>query len=264
MTITSLQNNRIKNILKLYRQRGRSQQRKTVIEGYRAVLRAVENEYPLDELYICPALFLGENEGALIERAAKAGTEIIEVAETPFHKITTQARPEGLLAVAPQIHHSVDDHVPDEKGFYLIVEAIERPGNLGAMMRSADAAGVSAMIVCESQTDVYHPEVIRASVGMIFAVPVLEATSSEAIQWCKGHDIVPIAATPHTDALYTEVDMCRPLALVVGSEKHGLSDMWLEQVDEQVRIPMLGQADSLNVATATTLLLYEVVRQRRL
>jgi TrmH family RNA methyltransferase len=263
MTIESAQNKRIKKVLKLRRQRTRNQQRETIVEGFRAVRRAVENGYPLAELYVCPALFLGENEAELIQQVEDTGTRVIDVAEIPFRKMAYVERPDGLLAVAPQVRAQLRDHDAFGKGFYIIAESIERPGNLGAIMRSADAAGVDGMIVCEAHTDIFNPEVIRASVGTIFTVPILEAATDEAIFWCRENGIRILATTPQAKGLYTDVDMHSPLAIVVGTEKYGLSKIWLDSADLQVKIPMFGQADSLNVATATTLLLYEIVRQRR-
>ena len=258
MTIESAQN----KVLKLRRQRTRNQQQETIVEGFRAVRRAVENDYPLAELYICPALFLGENEAELIQQVNDTGTPVFEVAELPFKKMAYVERPDGLLAIAPQIRARLRDHDAFGKGFYVIAESIERPGNLGAIMRSADAAGVDGMIVCEAHTDIYNPEVVRASVGTIFTVPILEAATDEAISWCRENGIGILATSPQAKILYTDVNMQNPLAMVVGTEKYGLSKIWLDHADLQVQIPMFGQADSLNVATATTLLLYEVVRQR--
>lgn len=263
MTIESTQNKRVKKVLKLRRQRTRNQQQETIIEGFRAVRRAVENDYPLAELHICPSLFLGENEVELIALVEQTGATVLEVAELPFKKMTYVERPDGLLAVAPQVRKRLRDHDAFGKGFFIIAESIERPGNLGAIMRSADAAGVDGMIVCEAHTDTFNPDVIRASVGTIFSVPILEAATDEAIAWCREYGIRILATSPQANAVYTDVNMLNPVAIVVGAEKYGLSRIWLDHADIQVQIPMFGQADSLNVATATTLLLYEVVRQRR-
>lgn len=156
MIIESLQNAHIKNVVKLRDRRHRDRQGKMIVEGYRAIYRAVENDYPLKELYICPALFLGENEGALIRRVANAGTQVIETTEGPFLKMAYRDRPEGLLAVAPQVRRSLLDHTPGENGFHLIVESVERPGNLGSILRSADAAGVNGVIVCDACTDLFE------------------------------------------------------------------------------------------------------------
>ncbi len=260
--IESLQNLRVKNAVRLNEARERSAQQRTLVEGYRPLLRAVENGYPLEEVYFCPSLFLGENETALLERAERAGAVLIELTEEPLRKMTTRNRPEGLLALAPIIRHPLESHCPEECGFYLIVERIERPGNLGTIFRSADAAGVTGVIICDPQTDAFNPEVIRASIGTVFTTPMFAARSVEALTWCRRHGLQTVAATPHTSFLYTDANLTPPLVIVVGAEKVGLSEVWLEQADVRVRIPMLGQADSLNVATATTILLYEVVRQR--
>jgi TrmH family RNA methyltransferase len=261
--ITSMQNSRVKNAVKLRSARHRAQQQKTLLEGYRVILAAVENGYPIDAIFFCPALFLGENEHALIQRAAAAGAHAVEVAEPPFRKMAYRERPEGLLAVAPIVRTALRDHAFKPAGFYIIVESIQRPGNLGSILRSADAAGVHGVIMCEAYTDLFNPDAIRASVGALFTVPTLEASTQEALAWRRKHRISTLAATPHTDRLYTDVDMTQPLALVVGAEQYGLSDTWMAQADLQVKIPMFGKVDSLNVATAATLLLYEVVRQRR-
>lgn len=262
MKIESLQNSRVKSAVRLNNARERAAQQKTLVEGYRPLLRAVENGYPLEEIYFCPALFLGKNEPALLERAAQTGAQLIEVTEDPLRKMTYRNRPEGLLALAPIVRRPLEAHRPGPRGFYLIVEHIERPGNLGTIFRSADAAGVEGVIICDPQTDAFNPEVIRASIGTVFTVPMVEARSDSALAWCQRHGLRVVAATPHTQCNYTQADFTAPLAIVVGAEKVGLSAVWLAHADVQVRIPMLGQADSLNVATATTLLLYEVVRQR--
>ncbi|RIK39372.1 MAG: RNA methyltransferase [Chloroflexi bacterium] len=264
MRITSLQNSQIKNVVKLHKRRERDRQHKMVIEGYRAISAALDNSYPLYELFICPSLFFGPNEDPLIERVAQVGVPIIEVAEGPFVKMALRDRPEGLLAVAPQIRHALCDHRPPARPLYLIAEAIEKPANLGSLLRAADGAGADAVILCDRGTDLFNPDVVRASVGTFFCRPVLEATSTETLAWCRRHGICTLAATPNTDRLYTEVDMRHPVAVVVGSEQYGLSSLWMEGADAQVALPMFGQVNSLNVAIAAAILLYEGVRQRQL
>jgi TrmH family RNA methyltransferase len=145
------------------------------------------------------------------------------------------------------------------------VENVEKPGNLGAILRTADAAGVDGVIVCSdgtASTDLHNPNVIRASLGTLFSVPVAAATTCETIAWLQEHEIQIVVATPETESVYTAVDLQTSVALITGSEAFGLSQQWLAAADKQVRIPMHGTADSLNLATATALLLYEVVRQR--
>jgi TrmH family RNA methyltransferase len=145
----------------------------------------------------------------------------------------------------------------------VIAEAIEKPGNLGTILRSADAAGADGVIVCDRCTDIYNPNVVRASVGTLFTLPVVEASSAETLDWLKKRNIKIVAATPSAEKEFTDADLVGGIAMAVGAEQLGLTELWMQASDIQVRIPMHGIADSLNVATATTLLLYEVVRQRR-
>ena len=168
------------------------------------------------------------------------------------------------LALAPQIRKSLADLALKDNPLLIVAEAIEKPGNLGSILRSADAAGVDAVIVCDRCTDINNPNVVRASVGTLFSLPVVEATTDDAVAWLRERHIRILAATPHAEKDYTDVDLKQGIAIVVGTEQHGLSNRWMDGADLRVRIPMLGQADSLNVANATTILLYEAVRQRRL
>jgi TrmH family RNA methyltransferase len=263
MRITSFQNSLIKQVVKLHTRKGRDQQGRLLIEGYRAIRYALENAHPLEQLYVCPELFFGANEPGLIEWAARSGAQIIEVAPGPFEKMAYRERPEGLLAIAPQSRQVLMEHTVQPAGFYLIAESIEKPANLGSILRAADGAGAAAVVLCDPRTDLFNPDVVRASVGAFFSLPTLEATSVEALAWCRRHHLRTLAATPQADRLYTDVDLRGPLAVVVGSEQYGLSPFWLEQADLQVRLPMYGQINSLNVAVAAALLLYEVVRQRQ-
>jgi TrmH family RNA methyltransferase len=172
-------------------------------------------------------------------------------------------RPQGLLAVAPQIRRSLLDHPADAQGLYVIAESIAKPGNLGAIVRSADGVGASAVIMCDPRTDIFDPKAVQASMGTLFSVPVLESSTPQALAWCRENGIRILAASPHASALYTDVNMREAVAIAVGTEQAGLSAAWLERACIQVQLPMFGQADSLNVAVAATVLLYEAVRQRR-
>lgn len=264
LQISSLQNQRIKDVVKLRNRHHRDKQGQMIIEGYRPIRRALDSGYPLSELYICREFFLGSNEDALIADAAAAGTDLVETTGPVFEKIAYRDRPEGLLALGPCFDRDLSELEVDPRGLYLIAEAIEKPGNLGTILRSADAAGATGLILCDGCTDLSNPNVVRASIGTLFTVPVVEATSEATIAWCREHGIKILAATPHTDHCYTDVDMQQGIAIVVGTEQYGLSDAWMKRCDLQVVIPMYGEADSLNVASSTTLLLYEAVRQRRL
>jgi TrmH family RNA methyltransferase len=263
MHLTSLQNPRVKQVVKLRDRRERDQSGLFIIEGFRELLRAIDAERSIETLFICPELFLGTNENSLINRILKSGAAVFTCSEGVFRKLSYRDRPDGLLAIAPQMHLALDAIKPKSPAFYVVAEAIEKPGNLGTILRSSDASGIDALIVCDRCTDIHNPNVVRASVGTLFTVPVVEAEGKETLQWLKNNEISILAATPSASHLYTEVDMTVPIAIVVGTEQLGLSKLWMDHADIQVRIPMLGVADSLNVATATTLLLYEALRQRQ-
>ncbi len=264
MLISSLANPRIKQVVRLRQRSHRDELGLMIVEGYREIRRSVENGHPPLTLFVCPESFQGGNEDALIAHCRSVGAEILQCSPVVFEKIAYRDRPEGLLAVAPQIRRTLSDLVVPECPLLIVAEAIEKPGNLGTILRSADATGTNGVIVCDRCTDLNNPNVVRASIGAIFSVPVVESTTDEAIPWLRTRGIQILAATPHTDRLYTDADMKGPTAIVLGTEQYGLSDRWMSEADSLVRIPMLGQSDSLNVAAATTILLYEAIRQRSL
>jgi len=263
LKITSGQNQTVKHVIALRDRRDREREQLTVLEGYRELTRAREYGMEIVECFFAPAHFLGENEFPLLETLAQNGVKVMEVTAQLLEKMAYRDRPEGLIAIARMKRHTLENIpiVPD--GLYLIAEAVEKPGNLGSILRSADAAGVDGLIICDKCTDIYNPNVIRASTGALFSVPLAEADSKSALAWLRKHNIKTLAATPHTDQIYTDVDMTQSVAIVVGTEQCGLSEIWMQNADLQVRIPMLGKIDSLNVATATTILLYEAARQRK-
>ena len=263
LKLTSTQNPKIKLLAKLINRRIRDKTGKTLLEGYRLISRALEAGYPMEECYFSPSLFLGENENGLLNKLKENGTEIIEITESLFKKIAYRDRPEGLIALSPIKEHSLSEMPIIENGLYLVVEAIEKPGNLGSILRSADAAGADGLIICNKCTDIYNPNVLRSSTGAIFYVPVAECSSEDALEWLKKNNIKTLAATPHTDISYDEIDMTQGIAIVTGTEQYGLSDFWLRNADTDVLIPMCGKIDSLNVAIATSILLFEASRQRR-
>ena len=261
--LTSLQNERVKQVVRLRERSERDQSNLMLIEGYREVKRALDNGVRPSGFFFCRALFQGTNEPALLERCAAAGAELLDCSEAVFRKMSYRDRPDGLLAVAPQLRRTLDDLALPEHPLLLVMEHIEKPGNLGTMLRSADAGGVHAVIVCDRCTDINNPNAVRASIGTLFTVPIAEASSEEAIAWLRARGIRILAATPAATVDHTAPDLTRGVALVVGSEQYGLTSRWMEEADERVRIPMLGQCDSLNVAAAATILIYEAVRQRR-
>lgn len=262
--ITSLQNPRVKQLVKLRDRRPRDQAQQFLVEGYRQIRRALDKGFAPAELYYCPEWYPGDqgNEDTLLADAAAAGARIFQLNKPAFAKVAYRERPDGLLAVLPQWRRELDDLALADSPLVLVVEAIEKPGNLGTILRSADAAGVDGLIVCDPVTDLFNPNVVRASTGVLFSVPVVIADSEAVRDWLKQRKIRSVATTPAAGQLHSDADLTGPLAIVMGSEQYGLSDAWLAQADETVRIPMAGQADSLNVAMATIITLFEAVRQR--
>lgn len=264
--ITSTKNPKIKYALSLRDRRERDASGEFLIEGYRELLRASEAGVLVDTLFICEERFLGANEHALIAAIQKRSrAKVIACSSNVFDKLSYRDRPDGLLAIAKQMQTTLDDldrrlsSVP----LLIVAEAIEKPGNLGTILRSSDAVAADGVIVCDRCTDIYNPNVVRASTGTLFTLPVVEAESEEIFTWLQERKIAIAAATPHAEKEFTDVDLSGPLAIVVGTEQLGLSQFWMGRSSLTMRIPMLGVADSLNVATATTLLLYEAIRQRR-
>ena len=261
--INSPANPRVKAVLKLRQRAHRDEQGLMLVEGYREIKRALDNGYRPGQLFFCEEMFLkGTGEPVLIERCRALGAEVLACGAAAFARLAYRERPEGLLAVGPQVRRTLADLALPPRALVVVAEAIEKPGNLGTILRSADAAGVHAVIVCDRCTDLHNPNVVRASTGMLFAVPVAEADGAATRAWLRARAFAILAATPHADKLHTEVDLTGNVALVVGAEQYGLSEAWLQAADLRVRIPMLGQADSLNVSAAATILLYEAVRQR--
>jgi TrmH family RNA methyltransferase len=259
--ITSMHNSRIKEAVRLRERRARTESGLFLIEGYRELTRAIDGQIALTSLFVAPDWFLKGNEEALI---ARAKCSVFECSREVFAKISYRDRPDGLLAIGHQVHRSLASLPRKESAdFFLIAERIEKPGNLGTMLRSADGAGVDGVIVADPTTDIYNPNVVRASVGTLFALPVIEAHPEEILAFLQQRGILLVAATPRAAQRYTHVDLTRPLAIAVGAEQYGLSDLWMQRADLHLSIPMRGVADSLNVASAATLLLYEVVRQRQ-
>jgi TrmH family RNA methyltransferase len=273
-TIASLSNPRVKEVVKLRRRSHRDALGLLLVEGIREVSRAVASGHPLQTLFTCAGLWPSPSpqpsppRGAgavetLLARCREAGVDVITCTEPVFRKMAYREHPDGILAVAAQVRRELGDLVLSPCPLVVVIEAVEKPGNLGAILRSADAAGVDAVLVCDRCTDINNPNVVRASTGTLFSVPVVETSSPAAMQWLAGHGIQCVAATPSAGQVYTDADLSRPTALVLGPEDAGLGEAWLERADRQVRLPMQGVADSLNVAATATVLLFEAVRQRR-
>ena len=257
-TITSVQNERVKRIIKLQRKASaRREEGLTVIEGAREVSRAMENGWQPVELWFChelakdqPLMNANEHEWTACSKAV-------------FEKISYREGPDGVLAVGPLVGKSLADLKLSANPLILVAEGLEKPGNLGALLRTADGAGVDAVIICDATTDLNNPNVVRASIGTLFYLPVAEASSEETIIFLKEKGIKILSAVPDAEAVYTDVELTGPVAVVVGAEDKGLSSQWKNAANLNVKIPMLGKNDSLNVSVSAAVLLYEAVRQRK-
>jgi RNA methyltransferase, TrmH family len=269
--ISSLQNQRVKQLVKLNHRQQRDSEQRALVEGVREVTQALNAGLLPYEAYICPALIESAEAGALVASLARLAEQgkmdLFEVTTAVFQKIAYRGDSGGILLVIPYWQRPLTHLSLSDNPFLVVIEAVEKPGNLGAILRTADAAGVDGLVVCEHPadhaTDIHNPNVIRASLGASFTVPTAVAETNQLIAWLSETKIPIVAATPTANMMYTEVDLTTAVAIVMGSEAHGLSDAWLRAAQQQVLIPMSGAVDSLNLSVATALLLYEVVRQRR-
>lgn len=253
--ITSLQNPRVKQIVKL-RDDKKHRQREglMLVEGHDEIALAIAAGHRPHTLLIAPDL---------VRRQMNVdAAETLTVSPAVFEKMSYRDNPDGWLALFPVPHVALDDLKLSSSPFIIVAESVEKPGNLGAILRTADAAHVDAVLVCDPRVDAYSPNVVRASRGTIFTVPVVEAKNEQAFAFLREHGIRILAATPSADAVYTRQDLRGPLAVAVGTEDEGLTDFWMDQADMKVLIPMMGKVNSLNVSIATALIVYEAVRQR--
>jgi TrmH family RNA methyltransferase len=263
LTLTSLANPKVKHAIRLRQRSHRDEAGQMLIEGYRECRRALDNGYRPQMLVYCEDLWLKHlNEPELVQRCGVLGAEVYACTAPVFEKMAYRERPDGLLMIGPHLNKTLADLRLPENALLVVAEAIEKPGNLGTILRSADAAGVHAVIICDRCTDIHNPNVVRASTGTLFSVPVVEADSDEALVFLRERGFCILATTPHTEHLHSGVPLTGNVAIAVGTEQYGLSEKWMSAADLRVRIPMFGLADSLNVASATTILLFEAVRQR--
>jgi TrmH family RNA methyltransferase len=186
----------------------------------------------------------------------------LTVSQTVFEKISYRDNPDGWLGIFPIPKISLEDIELSKIPLVIVAESIEKPGNLGALLRTADAAHVDAVIICDPRVDMWNPNVVRASRGAVFTVPTVEVENSKALAWLRSKKIHILAATPSADVLYTDVKLNRPIGIAVGTEDEGLTDFWISNADMKVKIPMMGRVNSLNVSIAMALITYEAVRQR--
>src|SRR5574341_745714 len=253
--ITSLQNPRIKHIVKLREnRRQRQQDGLMLVEGWDEIRLALSGGHQPQTLLTAPELTARQIRGV--------EAEIITVNRAVFEKISFRENPDGWLGVFPIPQISLDHLELSQTPLLIVAESIEKPGNLGAILRTADAAKVDALLVCDPRVDLYNPNVVRASRGALFTVPTVETSNAQALEFLQARSIKILAASPQAEAEYTQQDLRGPTAIVVGTEDEGLSEFWQNQADAKIRIPMRGKVNSLNVSTAAALIIYEALRQR--
>ncbi len=262
MKITSTANPRVKAAAKLRGSAQRAEQGRFMINGLREIGRALDGGLNMQEVYFCPELCAGTEARALLDRLKKTAAAHFEVAEAVFSVLAYGSRMEGIVAVAEIPQRDLKALRLPERALVAVLEKIEKPGNVGAVVRSADAAGVAAVIVADSGSDLYNPNAIRASLGTIFTLPVYAATSAEVLAWLREQKLKIFAARVDGAIDYTKCDYAGPAAFVLGSEADGLSDAWRADDINSIRLPMRGAADSLNVSATAAVLFYEALRQR--
>jgi len=255
MDITSLQNPRVKHIVKLRDdRRTRKEHGSMLVEGYDEIQLALSAGHKPQTLLTSPEL--------ASRQIAGLSAETLTVSRHVFEKISYRDNPDGWLAIFPIPQVSLEDLKLNAPPLIVVAESIEKPGNLGAMLRTADAAHVDAILLCDPRVDLWNPNVVRASRGAVFSVPVVESENRSALDWLRRKKLQVFAATPSADVAYTDVDMRQPVAIAVGTEDEGLTDFWVSNADIKVKIPMMGKVNSLNVSVSTALIVYEVLRQR--
>lgn len=260
-SISSPGNRRVKALVRLRTRRERDREGLFLVEGAREVRRALAWRSQLLTIYRCPSLRRTEGAQGWLEEVEK-GVEVVELSEPAFRKVSYRDHPDGLLAVLRQPPLALAGLRPGPSPLLLVVESVEKPGNLGAMLRTAEAAGADAVIVADPATDVFNPNVVRASLGSLFTVPLAVTSGTDALKWLRRRGIAVVATSPAADRTSWESDLRGAVALVIGSERHGLSDLWISCADRRVRIPMAGSVDSLNAAATAAVILFEARRQR--
>ena len=259
--IQSSQNSRIKNLQKLYtKSKERKEQNLFVIEGARELQFALAASYSLDNVFICPELLSATDYPELLTKIHS--TDIFEVTLSVFQKIAYRENSDGILALSRPKPHSLNDLNLRDDAFIIVLEAVEKPGNLGAILRTADAANVDAVVVCDPLTDIYNPNVIRSSIGCVFTVPFAIANHSDTFSFLREKKIRIFAAELNASQWYYDTDFTQASALIMGTEAEGLTDFWIDHADARIKIPMQGKIDSLNVSVSTAIITFEAMRQR--
>ncbi len=260
--ITSPQNPKLRRLLALQRKSSeRAAEGLFVLEGWRELGHCLSAGLRVDSVFFCPEVAGGGR--SLAELDIPPGVRAYQVPPSVYGKLAYRGGTEGVMAVVYAARLGLCDLILGDNPLLVVLESVEKPGNLGAVLRSADAAGADAVVVCDPLSDLYNPNVIRSSVGSVFTVPCVACGTEECIPFLKEHHINIYTAQLQDSSLYYDADMRGGTAIVLGSEARGLTDTWRRAADRHVRIPMLGRLDSLNVSASAAVLLFEAVRQRQ-
>jgi len=262
-TITSHRNSHVTNAIRLRERRGRDQQDRIIVDGAREILRGLKGGIEIVEVFFCPKLCNDEDAHLAISALSVTSATILTVSPNVFGRVAYGQRSEGLVGVAKMPHLQLGDVQLPENPLILVLEALEKPGNVGAVVRSADGAGAAAVVITNAQTDIYNPNAIRASMGSLFTMPICAASPSETLEWLRVRNLQIFAARVDGSVSYSDQDYTEASAIVLGSEATGLSSVWHDDDIRPIHLPMCGAADSLNVSAAAAVLLYEALRQRQ-
>ncbi len=261
-SITSVHNSRVKDAVKLRNRRGRSKQERFLIDGAREIARAIDGQVRLADVFVCEPLCQSDECRRLLTLLDKSDATTWHVTPEVFGRLAFGERQEGVVAVAQTPDRTIDQLQVADGALVAVVCGLEKPGNVGAVLRSADGAGVAAVIVADPHTDLYNPNCIRASLGAIFAEQVCEASAEQTLAWLRDRRYKIFAAQLDATRAYTDADYTGNAAIVLGSEATGLSRTWPSDSVTPIKLPMRGAADSLNVSATAAVLFYEALRQR--
>lgn len=264
-SVTSAQNPKIKELLALQeKSKLRREKGLFVVEGRRELEHCLNAGYRARTLFVCGEIIAAEELERIVGLAEK-NTDRLNIIQLPYHlyeKVAYRGGTEGVIAIVEVRSRGLEDLKLSGEPLVVVLEGVEKPGNLGAILRSVDAAGADAMIICDPLTDLYNPNLIRSSIGAVFTRQVATASSEEAIVWLKERGIKILTAQLQDSEWYYNTPMTEGTALVMGTEATGLTDIWRKAADAHIKIPMMGELDSLNVSVSTAILLFEAVRQR--
>lgn len=265
LRISSLQNELIKNIIRLNKAGERKKQNLFIIEGYRELNLCRQAGYEIDTILFCNKFLKEKPVIDYINRKSKiVNLKSYEVSDNVFSKIAYRDTFDGVIALAKPKDNRLSDLKLSNNPLIIVLETIEKPGNLGAILRTADAANVDAVIICDSQTDIYNPNTVRASLGTLFTNQIACCSNEQALEWLKKNNIKTYATSLKGVKFHYDCDFKERAAILMGSEAFGLTDFWHNNSDELIKIPMNGKVDSLNVSVSMAIVIYEVVRQRKI